>query len=112
MAKDVIDQPLPEWKDAWFTYNTLPAAQQAMLEKYTELIYKVLKKEVDTVHDLKDIYHKDSKSIIKDALGLRGMNDQQLMTPEISFIERVAYFRRFQEIRRVPKDTVFEIRRK
>ena len=112
MSKDVIDHPLPEWKDAWFTYNSLPADRQAMLEKYTVLIYKVLKREVDTVKDLKDIYHKDSKSIIKDALGLRGMNDQQLMTPEISFIERVAYFRRFQEIRRVPKDTIFEIRRK
>jgi len=112
MSKNAIDHPLPEWKDAWFTYNTLPPAHQAMLEKYTTMIYKVLKKEVDTVSDLKDIYHKDSKSIIKDALGLRGMSDKELMTPEISFIERVAYFRRFQEIRRVPQDTVFEIRRK
>ena len=112
MSKDVIDQPFPEWKDAWFTYNSLDPARQKMLEKYTVMIYNVLKKEVDTVNDLKDIYHKDGKSMIKAALGLRGMNDKELMTPEISFIERVAYFRRFQEIRRVPKDTVFEIRRK
>jgi hypothetical protein len=64
-------------------------------------IYKVLTKEAPTVDDLMGCYFENGVSILKSSLSGITQDPRELIrsNPEIGFVERVAYFKRFQDVR-------------
>ncbi len=98
-----------EWEDAWFRYqNTVAPEGKRLLNPMIDKIYKELYEETKrggSVRQLVDIYFNHSMSILRKALGPHH-TDADLKSAEVGFIERVAYRRRYMDLRVVTEKSM------
>ena len=90
---------LRDWKDAWFQFNTLPDESKHMLEPIINRIYVELCKNTTTPTELIEFYFHNWQDGLK--AGIRGfsLKKEDLDSEELHFVENVAYFRRYQDVR-------------